>query len=400
MQHLVCLPTFHKQYRSNWLCDRGIINSFGVFQTYYAADLLSNISNSDISWIGSTQAFIVLILGAFTGPLFDAGYIYHMIWAGIFLIVFGMMMLSLCTFYWQIMLVQGICVGMGAGLLLVPSSAIIPLYFSTRKGIAQGISAAGSSIGAVIYPIMFNRLLPELGFPWATRIWGFVMLATLMVSVALIRKRDQHNTSTTRRKLVDLAAFRELPYTFFCIAMFFGFAGVYVPFFYVPSYINAIDPSATSLAFYFIAIMSAASTFGRILPNILGDMFGCLNIMPPCIAAAMILAWCWIADRNTAGIIVWAVLYGFFTGCFVSMPPPIVVSLSPSLDGIGARMGMVFSIGGLGILIGNPVAGAILGSSSGYLGLQMFCGACLTAAAVFAAATRVAKVGWKLRVKA
>ena len=377
---------------------RGIINSFGVFQTYYAADLLSSKSNSDISWIGSTQAFIVLILGALTGPLFDAGYLYHMLWSGIFLIVFGMMMLSLCTIYWQVMLVQGICVGIGAGLLLVPSSAVIPLYFSTKKGMAQGFNAAGSSIGAVIYPIMFNRLLPELGFPWATRIWGFVMLATLIVSVALIRKRDQH--SNTRRKLIDLAAFKEPPYTFFCIAMFFGFAGVYVPFFYVPSYITYIEPSAASLAFYFIAIMSAASTFGRIVPNLLGDIVGCLNIMPPCIAAAMVLAWCWILDRNIAGMVVWAALYGFFTGCFVSMPPPIVVSLSSSLDSIGARMGMVFSIGGLGILIGNPVAGAILSSPSGFLGLQVFGAACVTAAAVFAAATRVAKVGWKLRVKA
>ena len=377
---------------------RGIINSFGVFQTYYGADLLSTKSESDISWIGSTQAFIVLILGAFTGPLFDAGYLYHMVWSGTFLIVFGMMMLSLCTQYYQVMLAQGICVGIGAGLLLVPSSAIIPLYFSTKKGRAQGFAAAGSSIGAVIYPIMFNRLLPELGFAWATRVWGFVMLSTLVISLSLIRERK--NRTVHRRQLLDLGAFKEPPYAFFSIAMFFGFAGVYVPFFYIPSYIESIDPSATDLAFYFIAILSAASTFGRIIPNLLGDIFGCLNIMVPCITAATVLAWCWIADKNTAGLIVWSILYGFFTGCFVSMPPPIVVSLSPDLGKIGARMGMVFSVGGLGILIGNPVAGAILGSPSGYLGLQGFCAACVTAAAVFAAATRIAKVGFRLHAKA
>ena len=306
-------------------------------------------------------------------------------------------MLSLCTQYWQVMLAQGICVGIGAGLLLVPSSAIIPLYFSTRKGMAQGLNAAGSSIGAVIYPIMFNRLLPELGFPWATRVWGFIMLATQIITLVLLR--DQKHAHGHRHKLLDLAAFKELPYTFFSIAMFFGFAGVYVPFFYMPSYVISVDPAATSLAFYFIAILSAASTFGRIIPNFMGDFFGCLNIMVPCITSAMILAWCWIADRSTAGLIVWAILYGFFTGCFVSMPPPIVVSLSPSLETIGARMGMVFSIGGLGILIGNPVAGAILGSPTGYLALQAFCAACITAATIFAVAARVSKVGFSLHTK-
>ena len=377
---------------------RGIINSFGVFQTYYAADLLSNKSDSDISWIGSTQAFIVLVLGALTGPLFDAGFFYHMVWTGTFLIVFGMMMTSLCLEYWQVMLAQGICVGIGAGLLLVPSSAIIPLYFTTKKGRAQGIAAAGSSIGAVIYPIMFNRLLPELGFPWATRVWGFVMLATLMISLSLLRDRRQKRSG--RRQLLDLAAFKEPPFLCFSTPMFFGFAGIYIPFFYLPSYIGNVDSGANDLAFYFIAIMSAASTFGRIIPNFLGDMFGCLNVMVPCVSGAMVLAWCWIADKNTAGLIVWAILYGFFTGCFVSMPPPIIVSLSPNLDTIGARMGMVFSIGGLGILIGNPVAGAVLGSPSGYLALQGFCAACVTAAAIFAAATRIAKVGTNLHAKA
>ena len=377
--------------------ERGIINSFGVFQSYYVTDLLSNKSNSDISWIGSLQAFVVLILGAFTGPLFDAGYFYYMVWSGTFLIVFGMMMLSLCTQYWQVMLAQGICVGIGGGLLLVPSNAIIPLYFSTKKGRAQGISAAGSSIGAVIYPIMFSRLLPQVGFAWATRVWGFIMLATLSVSLSVLRNKQQ--SSKQRRQLVDFSAFKEPPFTLFSIAMFFGFAGVYIPFYYVPSYITAVDPSASDLAFYFIAILSGASTFGRIVPNFLGDAFGCLNVMVPCISVAALLAWCWLADTNTAGIIVWAVIYGFSTGCFVSMPPPIIVSLSPSLEKIGARMGMVFSIGGLGVLIGNPVAGAILGDGTRFLGLQVFCAACVTAAAFFAAATRVAKVGLKLHAR-
>lgn len=149
-----------------------------------------------------------------------------MVWFGTFLIVFGMMMLSLCTQYWEVMLAQGICVGIGAGLLLVPSNATVSLYFSTRKGRAQGVASTGSSIGAVIYPIMFNRLLPELNFPWATRAWGFMMLATLAVSLGVLRERRQSNRR--RRRLIDLAAFREPPFTFWCITMFFGFIGVFV----------------------------------------------------------------------------------------------------------------------------------------------------------------------------
>lgn len=167
----------------------------------------------------------------------------------------------------------------------------------------------------------------------------------------------------------------------------------------MPSYAIDVDPSASNLAFYLIAIMNAASTFGRTIPNLLGDYFGCLNLMVPCVFGAAVLAWCWIAVKSTAALIVWSILYGFFTGCFISMQSPIIVSLSPSLEVIGARMGTVFSIGGLGILIGNPVAGALLNTPSGFLAPQVFCAACVSAAAIFVAITRVSKVGFTLYAK-
>ena len=48
------------------------MNSFGIFQTYYV-DFL-NRSDSDVSWIGSVQVFIVFFIGTFTGRFTDAGY--------------------------------------------------------------------------------------------------------------------------------------------------------------------------------------------------------------------------------------------------------------------------------------------------------------------------------------
>jgi len=58
-----------------------------------------------------------------------------------------MMMTSICTEYWQIVLAQGLVTGIGAGALFLPSITIIPMYFTTRKALAQGIAATGSSIG-------------------------------------------------------------------------------------------------------------------------------------------------------------------------------------------------------------------------------------------------------------
>lgn len=126
---------------------RGLTNSFGVFETFYTEDLLKTSSASAISWIGSIQLFLTMVVGVFAGWFLDAGYLQPLLLAGSFLEVFGMFMTSLCTKYWQVLLAQGICVGLGSGLLGLTSVAVIPLYFSKKRMIALGIAATGSSLG-------------------------------------------------------------------------------------------------------------------------------------------------------------------------------------------------------------------------------------------------------------
>lgn len=126
---------------------RGVVNTFGVYQTFYQRDFLSHESESNISWIGSIQAFLLIIVGVVTGPIYDGGYFRTLIFTGSFLVVFGMMMTSICKDYWQVMLAQGIVVGIGDGCLFLPSVAIISQYFSTRRALATGIAAGGSGLG-------------------------------------------------------------------------------------------------------------------------------------------------------------------------------------------------------------------------------------------------------------
>jgi hypothetical protein len=61
---------------------------------------------------------------------------------------------------------------------------------------------------------------------------------------------------------------------------------------------------------------------------------------------------------------------------------------------------MVFSICGFSLLIGQPLAGVLIGAEGGqYLICQMYAGASLMAGAAFLAAARVMRVGWKIKVK-
>ena len=146
-----------------------MISAFSVFQTYYESGELFETSSANISWIGAIQCFLLQLTGLIAGPVFDRGYLRLLLVTGSFMIVFGLMMLSLSTEYWQALLAQAFCVGIGAGLLFVPTVSLIPTWFNTHIGLAIGIASSGSSLGGVIYPVVLYRLISQVGFPWAVR---------------------------------------------------------------------------------------------------------------------------------------------------------------------------------------------------------------------------------------
>lgn len=375
----------------------GLINAFGVFQLFYSGVLIPTSSNSDISWIGSIQAFLLCCTTIIAGPMFDRGHARLLVFFGSILVVFGLMMTSLCSTYWQLILAQGLCMGIGAGALFITSVAIIPSYFTTKRAFAIGIAASGSSLGGVIYPIVFHQLQPRVGFGWATRIIGFVALATLLVPVLCIKVRALR---AARKTIIDLSGFRELPFCLFSLAAFIGFIGLYIPFFYISEFAGNQDGLDTTLAFYMLPILSSGSIVGRILPSYVADHLGPLNVLSICTVVAAVLGFCWIAVQQTlAGLIIWALLYGAFSGAFVSLQPSTVVSITDDMSLVGGRLGMNTFCAALGILVGSPIAGVIVGSGS-WVGLQAFCGATLFAGAILVAVTRWSRVGGAVNKKA
>ncbi|WFD32975.1 hypothetical protein MSPP1_004032 [Malassezia sp. CBS 17886] len=368
----------------------GIVNSFGVFQTYYEGKLSQG--SSAISWIGSVQGFLMLFVGVLTGPLFDAGFFRVLSGAGLLLVVVGLMMTSLTKEYWQVFLAQGICIGLGGACLFVPGVAICSTYFSTKRSLAIGVTASGSSIGAVVYSIAFYRLVQSVGFGWSTRILGFIALATLIFSNAVLRPRLG---PATRRSLFAFSALRELSFCLLLLGILLGYMGAYVPYYYISLYASARTGMDEELAFYMIAVINAASALGRILPNLVADSVGPLNVLIPFAGASTVLGFAWLGVQNTGGLIVFSILYGFVTGAYVSLPPATVASLTKDLHQIGARVGMCFMMGGIGMLIGNPIAGALVDTESGtYWKAQVYCGACLAGSTAAFVLSRATLVGW------
>jgi MFS family permease len=138
-----------------WCClfaSYGFISSVGVFQNFYQSNMLANHSPSNIAWILSLQVFIVSIIAPIAGWVFDNYGPQILVSTGSFLVVFGLMMLSLSTTYYQIFLSQSLCTGLGMGMIFHGSVNSVSTWFQKRRGLAIGLAASGSGIGGVIIP--------------------------------------------------------------------------------------------------------------------------------------------------------------------------------------------------------------------------------------------------------
>ncbi|VDC05949.1 unnamed protein product [Peniophora sp. CBMAI 1063] len=368
----------------------GIFNSYGAFQAYYEDQDLNTASA--ISWVGSVQGCILLFAGAITGPIFDMGYLNSLIAAGTALVVLGMMMTSISTRYYEVILAQGVCIGLGSGCLFIPAIAVVSAYFKKRRALAIGIAVSGSSLGGIAYSAIFRQLLDRIGFGWTTRAMGFIALATLAMSLVIMPRRM---TPRTRRAMFEAAAWREMPYTLFCVGNFLSFMGTFIPFFSLPAYASVHTDASPTLAFYTLGILNASSAIGRIISSFLADRIGPLNMLIPCSFITSVLAFCWISVDSVGGLVTFAVLYGLFSGALLALARASLASLTNDVSRMGTRMGMASALGGVGLLIGNPVAGALVDTGTGnYTHAQIFNGGVVMCAAIFMALARYAATGF------
>ncbi|CAD6450507.1 6dde2068-41d6-464d-8dad-072732efd642 [Sclerotinia trifoliorum] len=315
-------------------------------------------------------AFLLFLTSVSAGPIFDAGYYKVLLWAGSILTVLGMFMTSICNEYYQFFLAQGIMMGLGFGLLYLPAPAIVSQFFHVRRAIAVGISSTGSALGGVIYPIVFTKLQPHIGFGWATRVIAFIILATSLPPLFCMKSLS---VPKPWRTVLGPTVFRDIPY------------------------ILLNSSSSPVQANYLLVTIKGSSLFNRTILGFYADKIGSINVQTIVAITSAILTFCLIAIRSSAGLVIYTLLYGFSAGAFMAPPTAGVAGLSDDHSKVSIRLGMTLEFVRSGVLVSTSIAGAILSRDNGsWVGLTVWCGVLPTADAVSMMASRTARVGVKL----
>ncbi|GES64216.1 major facilitator superfamily domain, general substrate transporter [Aspergillus terreus] len=369
----------------------GWVNCIALFQAEYETNQLKQYNQSTVSWITSMEFFFMLFMSPVAGRLFDNYGPRLPVAIGTFLHVFGLMMTSLSTKYYQFALSQSVCSGIGASLVFTPSMTAPMTFFRRNRALAGGLTIAGSSLGGVIFPLMVVRLIPKIGFPWTMRVCAFMILGLLLVTNVTISSNLDHRPRPFKVAQY-LNPLRETNY----VLMW----GMFVPFDYIVS-AGIHYGMSTSMAFNLIPILNGASFFGRTVPNILADKFGRFNVMIIMLLFSMILVLAlWLPGRSAATMIVFAALFGVGSGAGIGLGPVLIMGISPMKE-VGYRMGTILSIAGIGALTSPPIAGAIVGRTKNgdFDYACVFSGVSYFFALAFIVILRARLVKWKVTVK-
>ncbi|KAG2093152.1 major facilitator superfamily domain-containing protein [Suillus discolor] len=343
-------------------CTYGYTISFGVYQDFYGRTYLTNQSPSTIAWIGSVNAFLFEICGLISGQLYDRGYVRQLVIGASLLQVISLFMLSLAKpdQYYQVFLSQGIGSGCAAGLLYIPSMAVVSQYFRKRREMVMTFVASGACLGAVVHPIMLNNTLNgRLGFANGVRASAALISGLLFIACLLIKPRFPPSKASITFLATAKKCAHDPPYIYGTAGLTIFAVGFYYPLFYL-QLDSATHGLSKTFSFYSLVIMNTSSFVGQLTSGLLVECFGVPRVLTVSTSAGTVLLFSLIGLRTLASVVVIGILYGYSAGIFQALWAPILAVLSPDPSDLGARMGISYAFMALGGLIGPPISGALL----------------------------------------
>jgi MFS family permease len=194
---------------------------------------------------------------------------------GVFFQTVSFIAASFATAIWQLALSQGACFAIGLGFLFVGSVGVIPQWFTTRRSLANGISASGSGFGGLIYSLATNAMIQSVGLSWAFRILAIISFVVNFTCAILLRDRNKQVGSI--HMAFDFRLLKRYEFWLLQGYGFFSMLAYVVLLFSIPNYGHAVgltQKQGSILA----AVLNLGQGLGRPPIGYFSDWIGRINM--------------------------------------------------------------------------------------------------------------------------
>ncbi|XP_046325542.2 monocarboxylate transporter 13-like isoform X1 [Haliotis rufescens] len=351
----------------------GINLSFGVI--YVVLLDYFDTKRGDTAWIGSIPTGILGIVAPVTGILTDKYGCRTVTMSGSVIASSGFVISSFAPNIDILYISYGVLVGIGLGLMYLPSKVIVNQYMKKRRSLANGICSSGGGVGTMAFAAMFQTLNAAYGFRGMFLISGAVVL-NAAVCGALYRPKKQGHRKTPPLldgaselqikdkvccKISPIQGYTHLLHNIQYCMFIFGNAlatiGIFVPFAHLPRRARDLQVPEHQVA-WLLPMIGFASVAGRLFFGWIGD-FSCVNIK---------VLWAW--SNILCGICVivcpfltsfpllmgFAAIFGPLSGVWTGLKTVALVDVV-GLENLGKALGLMMFAQGFSGFISSPLAG-------------------------------------------
>jgi len=341
----------------------GVLNSFGAILGEMQGEFGAGRGATSLMFALTLCAYFVL--GAATGPISDRVGLRPLMLAGSALMATGLALTAIAPNIWVAYATYGLGVGGAAASVYVPALTAIGGWFERQRTAALGVAASGIAVGTLAVSPLSAALADAAG---VRAMYAFYAVATLFVLLCCAGLAQDPPRAARRTSMSLRAAGAHLAQDPAFARLYLSSAVmstvVFVPLVFLPSY--ASDAGASHLrASVLLGVLGGASIAGRLGVGVVARRVEVLTMYRGSLGAIGLALLLWLsADGHMPALWMFAVAYGMAYGCWVALLPAVSAQLF-GLERLGVTLGVLFTSGAIGALVGVPAAGAAI-DAGGY----------------------------------
>ena len=134
----------------------------------------------DVMLAISLQQIGVGVVSPLVGHAIDRYPMRRIVLTGLVLLAAGLLLVSQASTLWQIQVIYATVLPLGVTMMSnLPAQTLVTRWFTASRGTAMGISASGSNLGGVLFPVIVAAWLAVLG--WRETLIWLAALSLLLV---------------------------------------------------------------------------------------------------------------------------------------------------------------------------------------------------------------------------
>jgi predicted MFS family arabinose efflux permease len=252
--------------------------------------------------------------------------------------------------------------GIGVGLVYVPSVGAVQPWFSANRGLASGLAVAGIGAGNIAGPLLAEWWIGAFG--WRGAYVGLSLFVLVAGGAAALALRTKPVARAEAAGTALHAALRTPAFWLLYASLVLSCIGIFVPMVHLGPYAQDVGLAATQ-GVALVSLIGLGSLLGRFT---IGGFADRLGRVPSLLLAyvglgAMLLVW--LVATGYGLLALFAVVFGMCYGAAVALLPTIVMDLygARAVSGI---IGFLYTGAGLGTLLGPWLAGVAYDALGSY----------------------------------